>query len=486
MINSKQVIKALIVIGVLSVVVYLTRSASFPGTFDVTNITGKIQSEGKQNFSGATLVNLDEDQEQEIFISGNGTSNLLLKRDKDIFHPMNIPELSDAKGLTFSVTACDLDQDGRDEILIINRPDPKTSASHSRILKLKSGKWEDLLPQNDPITKAIEFGYSASCIDRKGDGRYGLAISNENGKISYLEVVDSKITDIAESIGIALTSKGRSVLGVPGPVGYTNIFVGNEKGANFYFFNKGDGTFTEKAAEVGLSDAEFDARGMSLIDVNYDDIPDVVYGNHFGPTRLLEQTRDGKFIDVTPENMKKSYAVNAAVVGDFNLDGYEDIYLNNIRGDNKVFARYKNDWYPLNIEVLAEKEMFGISTIAGDLDKNGSYDILNTHGDGTHFPITLYSVKPESSWIKFFVKYASGGIPRGAIVRIRTTKRDHVRVISTGSGRFANYDSEVIFGLLKDESVLSAEVILPSGKKIEFKSNLNLMMTNEMIIPSPI
>jgi len=485
MIKIKKITKILFSIFVLILGIYLTKERTFPNQFEVINNTNKFQFDRKQDFSGATLVNLDQDPEQEVFISGYGSSNLLLKRVKDKFFSIDIPELSDSEGLTFSVTACDIDQDGRDEILILNRPEATKYTSHSRILKFVNGKWKDILSKDDPIIEAIKFGYSAACIDRKGDGRYGLAISNENGKLSYLEKRDSTIRDIAESIGIALKSKGRSILGIPSAGGNVNIFVGNENGPNFYFVNNGDGVFSEKAVEVGVADPDFNARGISLIDINHDDIPDIVYGNNFGPVRLLEQTREGKFNDVTSDEMKDSYAVNSVVVGDFNLDGFEDIYLNNIRGNNKVFARYENDWYELNLKVLAEKDMFGISTIAGDLDKNGSYDLLNTHGDGVHFPVTFFSIDPVNKWMKFSIKYDSGGIPRGAIIRLRTSKRDQIRVISSGSGRFANYDSELIFGFLPNESVTSLEVTLPSGAKTEFKEKFKMMGTHELVVRSP-
>jgi hypothetical protein len=58
-----------------------------------------------------------------------------------------------------------------------------------------------------------------------------------------------------------------------------------------------------------------------------------------------------------------------------------------------------------------------------------------------------------------------------------------MRVISPGSGRFANYDHEVILGLQPNEKLLSVEVKLPSGKKIEFKEPFKLMSSNELIIP---
>lgn len=481
--DINKILKTLSIIIFLVAVFFFTKGKSYPIKFELVNNSKNIQTKSMQDFSGATLVNLDNDNDQEIFIAGYGASNLILKRNKDKFLPLQISELADSKGMTFSVTACDLDQDGRDEILILNRPEAINNTSFSRILKYTNEKWVDILPPSNPITKAIEFGYSSTCIDRKGDGKYGFAVSNENGKMSYLEMVNSEIKDIADEIGLGLKSKGRSVLGIPGPEGHTNIFEGNENGTNFYFVNNGKGVFTENALAVGLSDHLFNARGVSIIDINNDEIPDIVYGNNLGPTRLLEQSREGKFIDVTPEIMKEAYAVNSPVVGDFNLDGYEDVYLNNIRGHNKMFSHIGLDWFELDVGPMAENEMFGISTIAADLDKNGSYEILNTHGDGSHAPITLYTIKPVNKWLKFSAKYSNGTIPRGSIVILRTSKRNQVRVISSESGRFANYDSnEVIFGLLPDEIAKSAEIILPSGVRKEFNGTLKLASSNEFII----
>jgi FG-GAP-like repeat len=481
MTKSQPVLKIFFALVLVAAGFFLLKDPTFPGAFEVINNTHKIQFSNPQDFSGAVMVNLDETEEEEIFISGVGSSNLMLKRVGENFVPMNIPQLSDSQGLTFSVTPCDLDQDGRDEILLLNRSNQTQVSSKPRIVKYSSGVWKDLLEQEDPIADLIAAGYSATCVDRKGDGKYGLAITPENGKLAYLELVDSKVVDVAQTIGMTQSSKGRSILPVPSPSGKMNLFVGNEDGANFYFVNNGDGTFLEKASEVGLADPLFNARGISLIDINYDDLPDLVYGNNFGPTRLMEQTREGSFIDVATEEMRKSYAVNAAVVGDFNLDGFEDIYLNNIRGDNRVFARFEKDWFELVVDLLKEKEMFGISTLTGDLDKNGSVDILNTHGDGSTFPVTFYSIKPVNPWIKFSPKFKTGGVARGAILKLRTNLRDHMRVVSSGSGRFANYDSEIMVGLATGERLMSVEVLLPSGMKIDFKGPFEPMKSHPLV-----
>lgn len=476
-------VKVITVVFALIVGTYIyAKKNSYPSKFEITNESQKIKSSAMQDFSGSVMVNLDDDLDLEIFIAGHGSSNLFLKLVNNELVPIAIPELVDSKGLAFAITACDFNQDGRDELLLINRPSKMDDESYSHIFKYSEGKWIDLISKNDAITEKLNHGYSATCIDRKGDGKYGVAIASEDGKISYLEMINSKITDIASDIGIDLVSKGRSILGVPGSNGFTNIFVGNEK-ENFYFINDGTGKFKEMANAVGLSDQFYSTRGISLIDLNNDEILDIAYGNEKGPTRLFEQSRDGKFKEVTPEIMLNAYAVSAAVAGDFNLDGFEDLYLNNIRGHNKLFSRFEDKWYELDRDILEEKDLKGISTIASDIDKNGSFEILNTHGDNTPAQITLYSIKPSNSWIKFKAKYPSGTIPRGMVVVLRTNLRIQVRAITSGSGRFANYDDEVLFGLMKDEVPQSAEFILPSSKRGEFVGDLKLQSTIEITLP---
>lgn len=463
----------LIIALILVFTFFYSKIYVYPSLFQVKNVTSKIPGDIHQDFSGAMLVNLDNEPDLEIFIAGHGSSNLFLKRTTKEFEKLKIEELADSNGLTLAITPCDLDQDGRDEILILNKQNSENNLSNSRLMKYNNGLWNDLFAADSKNLTVLDRGQSAACIDRKGNGKYGFIVVRDDAKIAFLEIVNEKIINIEDEIGIGFKAKGRSVLGMPGPQGFTNIFVGNEDGSNFYFVNDGNGNFKEKAAEYGLADHEYNARGASTIDLNNDEIPDLVYGNHKGPTRLMLQTREGKFEDKTPALMAEAYAVNSPVVGDFNLDGYEDIYLNNIRGHNKLFSRFKERWFEIDLKVMEEEDMFGISTIAADLDKNGSYEILNTHGDNSKSPLTMYSVKPKNKIIKAQVVFKNGSIPRGLTVILRTNSRDQVRVLSSGSGRFANYDNELIFGLEDDERPLYLELLLPSGKKIHVKEDLN-------------
>ena len=451
---------ALIVLLAFAGVYFVIQKQGFPDAYVIRDMTQLIVSNEKKNYSGAISVNLDDDQGNEIFVSALSSTNVFFEWSMGKFKALSIPELEEKEGKTFSVSACDLTGDGRDEILLINREAPS-----SRLVTYSKGKWNDI-PMDLSVREKLSLAYAAACIDRKGDHHYGLAVTLENGFPLYLEKNDESIVDIAGAIGLSKTSKGRSIVGVPGPTGRTNIFFGNSEGANFFYVNKGDGTFEEKAESLGISDPGFEARGADLIDLNHDELIDLIYGNHFGPLRIMQQSPDGRFVDVTPENFARSYAVNSAVVFDFNLDGYEDIYLNNIRHENELMARHEDSWFPVDLGDFSEKDFYGISSLAGDLNRDGKMDLLNTHGDGQIFPLTLYSFDPAGEMVRFKVLLKNGGLPRGAQLKLRSTLRDRIKVIHSGSGRFANYDDELTFGLLKGEKVISAEVILTSGQKV--------------------
>jgi hypothetical protein len=447
------------------------KSPTFSGIFEAKDASNLLPSRMVQDFAAVISVNLDNDPEEEILVAGFGGRNRMLKLVNGKFIELDLPSLTDETGNNFAFSACDLNRDGRDEILFINHPDSAKIAS-SQIYQFSAGTWRSLLKENDPLIPLLNKGFAATCIDRKGDGTFGMVVSGENGKTMFLEEERGVIKDISELIGLKLSGEGRSVVGIPGITGHTNIFQGNQNGANFYFVNDGQGNFTDKAQEYGLADATFDARGAAIMDENHDELPDLIYGNHFGPSRLMRQERNGKFTEVTPAVMMREYAINSLVAQDLNLDGDEDLYGNIIRGSNLLFAGSDATWFALSIPLLKEEDMFGISTLVGDLDGKPGIEIMNTHGDGTEFPLTLYSVIPQNNWLKIHLRTKTGGIPRGSNIIIKTSMRDLMKVQSTGTGRFGEMHPDLVFGLKKKEELLSIEVMTPSGTKVQFKEHL--------------
>ena len=107
------------------------------------------------------------------------------------------------------------------------------------------------------------------------------------------------------------------------------------------FVNLGDGSFRDDAAVVGLRDESNTGRGTALFDANGDGLIDIVYGNWNAQHRLFLQQRDEagnvSFVDAAPADMAEASRVRTVIVADFDNDGYEEIFYNNIPGENRLF-----------------------------------------------------------------------------------------------------------------------------------------------------
>ena len=103
----------------------------------------------------------------------------------------------------------------------------------------------------------------------------------------------------------------------------------NPEHINVLYRNKGDGTFIDATAAAGL--AQNSGYGMGCLSADYDNDGDAdLYLTNFGRNQLYRNNGDGTFTDVT------SYAgvgdgnwSVSATFGDYNLDGYLDLYIAN-------------------------------------------------------------------------------------------------------------------------------------------------------------
>jgi hypothetical protein len=104
-----------------------------------------------------------------------------------------------------------------------------------------------------------------------------------------------------------------------------------------YFHNNGNGSFSDKSIEAGL-EGEVSARVCVQADYNNDGYTDIfvcrgawqIQENNYPPNSLLRNNGDGTFSDVTIESgLLSFYPTYCASWGDFNNDGWIDLFVSN-------------------------------------------------------------------------------------------------------------------------------------------------------------
>jgi len=241
------------------------------------------------------------------------------------------------------------------------------------------------------------------------------------------------------------------------------------------FKHKGgdEGEYENVATAVGLGDSYQTGRGTALLDSNGDGLVDIVYGNWQGPHRLYEQSKDGTFSDAATADMAVASNIRTVIVADFDNDGYEEIFWNNIPGENRLFRKLPEDkdWLRINIGDALEMDGMGTGGAVGDFDGDGMLELIVSHGEsGPLQPLSLYKANwgESNNYLRILPKTIHGAPARGARVDLKAGGRNQMRIIDAGSGYLCQMEPVAHFGLGKITEVENVRVQWPDASVCEF------------------
>lgn len=414
-----------------------------------TNRSDLLHRNPAQLNYGICVTDADNDGAFEFLVAGFGFPNQLLKWTGTRYENIALPAVADPTRQAIGVGAGDIDGDGYEEIYILNTDAFAGRKQFGDRLLDYADEWADLfsLGHNQAVLN-LTAGRSVVAVDRFGTGQYGFFVANYGGAMRLYELNDDgQLVDSAEAAGVALTTGGRGLVALPLVSPHMDIFAGNENGANFLFRNNGDGTYDDIAQQLGLHDPYEHVRGVSPVDMGGDSLA-LVYGNWEGTHRLFTPSSDGQWDDIAPPAMARSSRIRTVIAADFDNDGYQEIFFNNIGQPNRLFKLVDGDWRKVDMGDALELNGLGTGAAVADLDGDGRLELLIAHGESGAQPLTLYHAPQNANhWLRVQPLTQQGAPARGALVTLSAGGRVQRRAIDAGSGYLCQMEPIAHFGL---------------------------------------
>jgi hypothetical protein len=189
------------------------------------------------------------------------------------------------------------------------------------------------------------------------------------------------------------------------------------------FRNEGDGRFMDVSESSGITKADGGGLGVAVGDYNGDGWLDLYVANDAMPNQLWINTRTGGFVDEGPLS---GAALNAAgnpegsmgvALGDYDRDGDEDLFVTNIIAE--TFALYVNDG------------------LGGFEDRRGAADLARPTAGLTGFG-TDFVDYDNDGWLDLFTTNGAVNIVERQRGEPVPYKMPNVLFRNLGNGRFAD------------------------------------------------
>ena len=433
------------------------------------DITDKIVDNPKRLSYGISVTDMNKDGKYEFIVTGFGYSNLALSyRDGNLINIADQDVFSDEFRKSIGVAACDVDKDGYEEIYFLNTDTYSGTKKYSdRLIDLEGNKFLDMF-EIDANKEDLNLtaGRSVACVDRKGNGEYGLYVSNYGGPTRFYEIEDKIIKDKSANLNLDNITGGRAVVSGHILTDRSDIFAANERGANFLLKNN-DGVFEDVAFDYRVDDVIQNGRGTALADIMYRGRLDIISGNWQGYHRAYVLKND-QFKDIGSSKFDKPSRIRTIISADFDNDGYDEVFMNNIAEPNKLFKIRENGTFEeIKLEIALEPDGYGTGAAVADIDNDGILELLVSRGESKEQPLTLYKAKvnKQSKYLRIKPINKYGAPARGATVTLLTNQRKHSKTIDAGSGYLCQMEPVAHYGIRKNEKNFKVEVKWTNGTK---------------------
>lgn len=310
-------------------------------------------------------------------------------------------------------------------------------------------------------------------VDFDNDGSVDLFQAGTGGSLLYRNDGKGHFKEVSGPAGLGVKSKTNGAVWFDSNNdGLQDLFLANT-GTNVFYVNDGDGTFTDYTEKSGLSgDPSWRSTSACTGDYNGDGFFDIYVTNmgRLSRNALYRNNGDGTFTDVTADTGTADAGDGRTCAwADIDADGDLDLFTTNHIRPNKLFRNSGKgafvDIAPRS-GVHSPKDIF--SATWADYDRDGYIDVaLNGHAG-----VALMKNKGNSN-NSITLKLEGDGKKsnRSAIgtrVEVSGSAGDQIREVSGGRGCCEQDMLPLYFGLGTNDAA-DIDITWPSGKVCSFK-----------------
>ena len=386
--------------------------------------------------SGAAFIDYDNDGWQDIFLVNgtrldglppnlNSTNRLFRNSSNGKFTDVTEKAGFVRTGWGQSVCSGDYDNDGYIDLFVSSYG--KNALYHNN----RNGTFTELADKAGVANNRTRWGSGCAFLDYDRDGLLDLFVA------SYIDL-DLKTAPLPET-GPCLY-KGLTV--ACGPPGLTG-------GSNALYRNNGDGTFSDSSEKSGITKAN-GTYGLGVLTADFDNDGwiDIYVANDSAPAALYRNNKNGTFTDIGIEAGcalsidGKPQAGMGVTAGDYNHDGWLDIFKTNFSGDtsslyrNTGKATFDDVTIPAGMGLNTRWLGWGCGFI--DADNDGWVDIFLVNG---HVYPEVEKLTTEAGYAQPKVLYRN--LQNGSFADV--SQKAGAAVISPNPSRgaaFGDYDND--------------------------------------------
>ena len=386
--------------------------------------------------SGAAFIDYDNDGWQDIFLpSGtrldglppNVTSTNRLYRNNGNGRFSDVTEKAGLVKTGWAQGVCvgDYENDGYDDIFVSGYG--KNTLYHNN----GTGTFSEVAEKTGVSNNRTRWGSGCAFLDYDRDGYLDLFVA------SYIDL-DLKTAPLPET-GPCLY-KGLTV--ACGPPGLTG-------GINMLYRNQGNGTFTDVSEKSGITRTN-GTYGLGVLtgDFDNDGWADIYVANDSAPAALYHNNKNGTFTDIGIQAGcafsidGKPQAGMGVTAGDYDRDGWLDIFKTNFSGDTSSLYHntgkgiFDDVTFPAGLGLNTRWLGWGCGFV--DVDNDGWSDIFLVNG---HVYPEVERLTTEAGYAQTKVLYHNLGNGRFADTSDKVGEAVKKPNASRGAA-FGDYDND--------------------------------------------